>query len=229
LLARAKRFGAHGICQSTVVILNLAPILLFMLPGYRSAALAGLPAHLNDRFYAVATAHAVLGTTTELLGLYIVLVAGTNLLPRALRFKNYKRWMRTELVLWWLVICFGVGTYWVWNVAAGTHSSPAAQSVALKTPTGTGTAQEVKTATINIGNFAFDPKDLEIAAGTMVIWKNATGRHSVTADDNSFDSPIMAPGEEFKRSFDRPGVVKYFCKLHGGAGGQKMAGTIGVK
>ena len=119
LLARAKRFRAHGICQSTVVILNLAPILAFMLPGFRTAVVSGLPSHLNDRFYAVATAHAALGATAEVLGLYIVLVAGTNLLPRALRFTNYKRWMRTELVLWWLVIAFGIGTYWVWNVASG--------------------------------------------------------------------------------------------------------------
>jgi hypothetical protein len=38
LLARAKRFAAHGFCQSTVVVFNLAPILLFMFPGYRAAA-----------------------------------------------------------------------------------------------------------------------------------------------------------------------------------------------
>jgi plastocyanin len=51
----------------------------------------------------------------------------------------------------------------------------------------------------------------------------------VTADDGSFESPIMAPGEEFKRTFDGPGPVKYFCNLHGAAGGQKMGGTVNVK
>jgi plastocyanin/uncharacterized membrane protein YozB (DUF420 family) len=226
-LARAKRFAAHGFCQSAVVIFNLAPILMFMLPGYRAAALSGLPAHLNDRFYAVATAHAALGTITEVLGLYIVLVTGTNLLPHALRFKNYRRWMRTEIVLWWVVICFGIGTYCVWNVASSKPTT--AQTKTVQAPAAPGQTQTVKTVNINIGNFAFDPKDLQIEAGTTVIWKNVTGRHSVTADDSSFDSPIMAPGEEFKRSFDRPGLVKYFCKLHGGAGGEKMSGTIMVK
>jgi plastocyanin/uncharacterized membrane protein YozB (DUF420 family) len=228
-LARARQFRAHGICQSAMVILNLAPILSFMLPGFRTAVVSGLPAHLNDRFYAVATAHAVLGATAELLGLYIVLTAGTNLLPRALRFTNYKRWMRTELGLWWLVIAFGVGTYWVWNVASAKQSATtAAQATAVKTPAAAATGA-ANTVTINIGNFAFDPKELQIEAGTTVIWKNAVGRHSVTADDGSFDSPIMAPGEEFKETFDHPGPVKYFCKLHGAAGGQKMAGTITVK
>src|ERR1700687_5216652 len=108
LLARSKRFRAHGICQSFVVILNLAPIISFMLPAFRTGVAPGLPSHLGDRFYAVTTAHALLGGTAEILGLYIVLVAGTNLLPRGLRFTNYKRWMRTELVLWWLVIAFGI-------------------------------------------------------------------------------------------------------------------------
>ena len=43
-LARAKAFRAHGICQSIVIILNLAPIALFMLPAFRKGILPGLPA-----------------------------------------------------------------------------------------------------------------------------------------------------------------------------------------
>lgn len=229
LLARAKCFRAHGICQTFVIMLNLAPILSFMVPEFRNAVAPGLPSHLNDRFYAITTAHAVLGGTAELLGLYIVLVAGTNLLPRAIRFTSYKRWMRSELVLWWLVIAFGIGTYWVWNVAYATpKATTTAQSSVVKAPAAAEKAP-ANTVNINITNFAFDPKDLQIEAGTTVIWKNTAGRHTVTADDGSFDSPIMAPGEEFKRTFDHAGPVKYFCNLHGAAGGQKMAGTITVK
>lgn len=225
-LARAQYFRAHGICQTFVVMLNLAPILAFMLPGFRAGIVSGLPSHLGERFYAVTTAHAVLGTAAELLGLYIVLAAGTKLLPHSLRLDNYKRWMRAELVLWWLVIAFGAGTYWVWNVASVAVTTPQAAAViapaaAEKTP--------AKTVTIKISNFAFDPKELQIEAGTTVIWKNTVGRHTVSADDGSFESPIMAPGEEFKRTFDHAGTVKYFCNLHGAAGGMKMAGTINVK
>jgi plastocyanin len=224
-LARAKAFRAHGTCQSIVIILNLAPILLFMLPALRKGILPGLPAQLGDRFHGVTTAHAVLGGAAELLGLYILLVAGTNLLPQAMRFDNYKRWMRTELVLWWLVIGFGVGTYGVWN-----SSAPAVTAApAVQTETRPNDKAPAKTVTINIGNFAFDPKEVQIDAGTTVVWKNNVGRHSVIADDGSFESPIMAPGEEYKRAFEKPGPVKYYCGLHGGAGGMKMAGTITVK
>ena len=226
LLARARKFSAHGACQSIVIILNLAPIILFMLPAFRKGVAPGLPSHLGDRFYAVTTAHALLGATAEILGLYIVLVAGTSLLPQGLRFSNYKRWMRAELVLWWLVIAFGIGTYWVWNVSSPTVTPK--EPAAAATPATT-TKAPAKTVTINISNFAFDPKDLQIEAGTTVVWKNTAGRHTVTADDGSFDSPIMAPGEEFKRTFERSGTVKYFCNLHGAAGGQKMAGTVTVK
>ena len=226
MLARAKRFRAHGICQTTVVILNLVPILWFMLPAFRTAVAPMLPSGLHDRFYAVTTAHAALGIIAEGLGIYIILAAGTNLLPRSLRFANYKKWMRTELGLWWLVIAFGLGTYWVWNVAPRRSSATSPAVTSNATPSATQTPQ---TATVTIGNFAFEPKELQIPAGTTVIWKNSVGRHTVTDDHGSFDSPIMAPGEEFKHTFEREGRVQYFCKLHGSAGGQKMAGAITVK
>ena len=61
----------------------------------RKAVLKGL----HKWYYEVAILHAVLGTTAELLGLYIVIVAGTNILPEWLRFKHWKWWMRTEPVL----------------------------------------------------------------------------------------------------------------------------------
>src|SRR5436305_14079435 len=89
-LARKKMFRAHGICQSAVIILNLAAIGFFMLPVFRRGVASKIPASLGDSFYAVATAHAALGTIAEILGLYIILRAGTNLLPELLRFSTYK-------------------------------------------------------------------------------------------------------------------------------------------
>jgi plastocyanin/uncharacterized membrane protein YozB (DUF420 family) len=239
VLARKKQFRAHGICQSAVVLFNLIPIALFMRPSFHRVVMPALPAGVHDRFYAVATIHATLGTIAEVLGIYIILSAGLKLLPPALRFTNYKRWMRTELALWWLVIAFGLSTYYVWNVAA---NAPPTQPTSTPPPiTGSQTARTTspapssaagpiaKTVTVNIGNFAFAPKDLQVDKGTVVIWKNTAGRHTVTADDNSFESPIMAPGEEFKFTFERPGRIQYFCNLHGAAGGHDMSGTVTVK
>jgi hypothetical protein len=50
----------------------------------------------------------------ELLGLFVVLVAGTRIVPRRFRFRPYKVWMRTTLAIWWLVLLVGVGTYYEW-------------------------------------------------------------------------------------------------------------------
>jgi uncharacterized membrane protein YozB (DUF420 family) len=114
LLARAKRFVAHGICQTVVLVLNLVMICFLMWPTFDSHVLPRLPKRLAKRFYAVATIHGVIGVLAEILGLYIVLVAGTRILPETWRFKRWKLWMRIELALWWIELLMGVATYWVW-------------------------------------------------------------------------------------------------------------------
>ena len=47
-----------------------------------------------------------------LVGAWVVLVAGTPLVPARLRFSSYKRWMRTLLTLWWIAILLGVAIYY---------------------------------------------------------------------------------------------------------------------
>jgi uncharacterized membrane protein YozB (DUF420 family) len=116
-LARHKRYKAHGICQTTVLLLNLLMIGLVMWPSFQQQVKPALSKVLHKRYYEVAAIHAVLGIAAELLGLYIVMVAGTNVLPQWLRFKHWKWWMRTELVLWTIVLLSGVGTYCAWYVA----------------------------------------------------------------------------------------------------------------
>src|ERR1700688_2582701 len=115
-LARAKRFAAHGICQTIVLVLNSLMIGLVMWPSFHSQVLPRLPKRFGRRFYAVATIHGVLGVLAEILGLYIVLGAGSGILPKSWRFQRWKLWMRIELVLWWIVLLAGLGTYWVWYV-----------------------------------------------------------------------------------------------------------------
>ena len=117
LLAKRKRYTAHGICQTTVLLLNLLMIELVMWPSFQQQVKPALSKVLHKWYYEAATIHALLGIAAELLGLYIVIVAGTNLLPRRLRFKRWKLWMRTELVLWAIVLVSGVGTYCAWYVA----------------------------------------------------------------------------------------------------------------
>ena len=118
LFARAKRYAAHGLCQSAVLLLNLIMIAFVMWPAFHGQVLPALPKHLTDRYYGAATAHGILGAVAELFGLYIVLAVGTNIVPRRLRISRWKLWMRVELALWWVVIVTGILTYNVWYAEA---------------------------------------------------------------------------------------------------------------
>jgi plastocyanin/uncharacterized membrane protein YozB (DUF420 family) len=218
-LARRQKFRAHGFCQSAVMILNLVLIVMIMLPAFNRQVQPKIPSELNDAYYLVAAIHAGLGTLAELLGLYVVLVA-TSMLPPSLRFQNWKLWMKTTLALWWMVLLFGFGTYYYWYVKA------------LKVPVTANLAQSTSPntlrATVKLTNFSFEPKEITVKVGTTVEWINQTGKHSVVADEGSFDSDVLDPGGRFERKYDKPGIYPYYCALHGDKGGKEMAGVIKV-
>lgn len=114
MLARAKRYKAHGICQTSVLILNLVMIAVVMWPSLSTLVMPRIPARLSRQSVAIPAIHGLLGVVAEVLGLYIILAAGTSVLPRAWRFTRWKLWMRIEMALWSLVLGTGIGTYFVW-------------------------------------------------------------------------------------------------------------------
>ena len=114
VLARRRRYRAHAWCQSAVVLLNLVLVATFMVPSFGRGVAPELFTHLGRSYYWLATLHGVLGLSAELLGLYILLAAGTNILPQRYRFTRYKPWMRSALALWWLVLLLGMATYVRW-------------------------------------------------------------------------------------------------------------------
>jgi len=219
VLAKRKKFKEHKYCQSAVMILNLFLIFLIMAPSFHKQVQPQVPGGLKDSYYLVPYIHAVLGTIAELLGLYIVLVAGTKILPKKLKFKRYKPWMRTALALWWLVILIWLSTYYVWYLAG---PKPA---VAATTPSAPAAPEKVS---IKISNFQFEPKEITIKLGTTVEWTDERGRHTVEADDGSFKSDVLTAGGQYEHKFDKPGVYPYFCTFHGEAHGKDMAGQITV-
>ena len=116
LLARRRCFRTHAWCQSALVLLNVVLIVLTMIPSFRAHVSPKIPLKLNKTYYALATAHAALGTVTEFAALYILLAAGTSVLPQKFRIANYKLWMRSVLLLWWIVLLLGFATYARWYV-----------------------------------------------------------------------------------------------------------------
>jgi plastocyanin len=76
---------------------------------------------------------------------------------------------------------------------------------------------------VAIQGFAFDPATLEVATGTEVTWTNEDPEaHTVTAEDESFDSGAIDPGKTFSVTLE-DGSVAYFCAIHPG-----MKGTVKV-
>ena len=115
VLARRGLYRAHGACQASALILAIGMTLVWMWPSFREVYAPDLARGIANRTTVAVVAHATLGSTVLLLGVYVVLVAGTSLIPRRFRFQNYSAWMRTLLVLWWITIGLGVLTYWFAN------------------------------------------------------------------------------------------------------------------
>ena len=116
VFVRFGRFRQHAWCQSVIVLLNVVLIVLAMIPSFHAHVSPKIPIRLGKAYYALATAHAALGGAAEIGGLYILLAAGTSVLPEKYRITKYKVWMRSVLLLWWIVLLLGVATYLRWYV-----------------------------------------------------------------------------------------------------------------
>jgi plastocyanin len=78
--------------------------------------------------------------------------------------------------------------------------------------------------TVEIEGFAFSPTELEVPAGTDVVWKNADpAAHTVTAEEGTFDSGTLDPGSEFSTELQQVGTYAYICQIH-----PSMRGTVRV-
>jgi len=82
----------------------------------------------------------------------------------------------------------------------------------------------VRSAKVEIVDFAYDPDPVTIEAGGKVIWQNMdSAPHTATADDGSFDTGDLGEGKLKSESFKRAGAYSYFCEIHPG-----MKGTVRV-
>ena len=109
-LAKRKRFEAHQLVQTSAVFLSSLMAISFMLGSFVTHILPGVPSKLLEGDYGVSTLHAIVGASALLLGIFIVL-RGNNLVPRGLRFKNYKPFMQTAYAMYMLATLLGVTVY----------------------------------------------------------------------------------------------------------------------
>jgi 3',5'-cyclic-AMP phosphodiesterase len=79
---------------------------------------------------------------------------------------------------------------------------------------------------IGIDNFSFSPRELSIAAGGAVTWRNHDDvPHQIVSVGKQFTpSSVLDTGQQYRHTFDAPGRYAYFCSLH-----PTMTGTVVVR
>ena len=80
--------------------------------------------------------------------------------------------------------------------------------------------------TVSIVNMTtYAPASITVTAGTTITWTNNDNMaHTVTADDNSFNSGNIAAGGTYSKQFSVAGTYPYHCTIHSG-----MKATVVVK
>src|SRR5829696_5273167 len=87
-----------------------------------------------------------------------------------------------------------------------------------------GAQQPSATWSVAIEDFYFEPPDTAVASGDKITWINeGSAPHTVTADDGSFDSGVLNPGDTYTVTFLGSGTVAYYCTIH-----PNMVGSVSV-
>jgi LPXTG-motif cell wall-anchored protein len=82
-------------------------------------------------------------------------------------------------------------------------------------------------ASVSVADFRFAPGTVTIQTGQSVTWTSSgPSPHTVTADDSSFDSGNLNPGQSFSHTFAVAGTYHYHCQYHVAQG---MVGTVIVQ
>lgn len=78
---------------------------------------------------------------------------------------------------------------------------------------------------VSVLDFRYSSDDLTVTEGDTVVWRwDGEDSHTVTAFDESFDSGVKYPDDDFAVTFDSPGEYAYFCRIHG----PQMSGVVNV-
>ena len=85
-----------------------------------------------------------------------------------------------------------------------------AASAALGAPVQGGQTREV-----SIPGKVFVPGHIDVLVGDTVAWRNGdVTTHTVTSNDDVFDSGFLSPGATFTRTFTTLGTFGYHCTIH---------------
>ena len=76
---------------------------------------------------------------------------------------------------------------------------------------------EGKTHVLEIRSSQFVPVEILVNVGDTIRWVNRDiVPHTATADDKSWDSKLIASGQEWEMTVERDSFTSYFCAFHPG-------------
>jgi uncharacterized membrane protein YozB (DUF420 family) len=114
-LARKGKFNTHKWVQTLGVSINLVMVVWMMVLPFRDFILQDHGGPREGFFYTVTALHALTGLSATIFGVFVAL-RGHKLLPKFMRFRNYKPYMRTAYGLYMAATLMGVAVYLVWFV-----------------------------------------------------------------------------------------------------------------
>jgi plastocyanin len=114
----------------------------------------------------------------------------------------------------------GVGGLLLLAPACGSSSAGGRSDPTTSTTGGGGSTTGTK---IVIKDYDYVPKRLTVKAGAVTVENDDGTEHSVTADDESFDTGRFSSGSE-TLDVTKPGTYTYHCSVH-----PFMTGTIDVE
>jgi plastocyanin len=127
---------------------------------------------------------------------------------------------------WLLILAVMLGVVGIGLVVAGVLRDDSADSSddATNTSQPAGPSIELAPGTLGALDREFFPNPFLARAGaTMTFLNTDSTTHTFTADDASFDSGDVAPGESYQTVVPATGPVAIHCNIHG-----TMRGTINV-
>ena len=79
-------------------------------------------------------------------------------------------------------------------------------------------------SSVSIKGFTYQPNPLSVRKGTTITWTNNDPTiHTISAEDNSFDSGTFKQDATFRITTTKAGSYPYFCRTH-----PFMRGTLTV-
>lgn len=114
-LARKEKYGAHKWIQTSGAVLNIILVLWLMILPYRDFIVRDRGGPRESVFYSVTMLHAAVGFFAFIFGNFVVL-RGHGLMPKKLKFNNYKPYMRTAYGLYITTTLLGIWVYVTWFI-----------------------------------------------------------------------------------------------------------------